>query len=123
MLLAPVALLLGGLNLTTAAPLFAPRWWAVVLTVIAYLAFVLVALDHGGPFPLLDQDHRSRPTSIGKTVSPRPASTRPGSSRSTGPSGGRVPIGRQAWGPGDPVEVVAVSGIMLEVGPDHAVRE
>jgi membrane-bound serine protease (ClpP class) len=120
-LLGTVALLLGGLNLTTAAPLFAPRWWAIVLTVIGYLAFVMVALTTVA---------RSRFST--RTIGRSHLIGKSGVARTGFDPTGIVEVDGAEWKarthraagvrPGDPVEVVAVSGIMLEVGPP-AVRE
>ena len=120
-LLGTTALLLGGLNLTTASPLFAPRWWAVVITVVGYLAFVMVALTTVA---------RSRFST--RTIGRSHLIGRTGVARTGFDPTGIVEVDGAEWRarthraagvqPGDPVEVVAVSGIMLEVGP-LAVRE
>ncbi len=109
------AMLLGGLNLTTASPLFAPRWWAVVLTVIGYLAFVLVALTTVARARFSTRTI-GREHLVGKT----------GIATTGFDPTGIVEVDGARWrarthraagvGPGDEVEVVAVTGIVLEVG-------
>jgi len=117
--LGTIAILLGGLNLTTASPQFAPRWWTVVLTTIGYLGFVMVALSTVA---------RARFST--RTIGRSHLIGRKGIARTGFDPTGIVEVDGAHWrarthraaglGPGDPVEVVAVSGIMLEVGPPDA---
>lgn len=117
--LGTLALLFGGLNLTTAAPQFAPRWWTVVLTVVCFLAFVVVALTTVA---------RSRFST--RTIGRAYLIGRRGVASTGFDPTGIVELDGARWrarthrsagvGPGDPIEVLAVSGIMLEVGPPQS---
>lgn len=114
--LGTLLLLGGGLTITTAAPQFGPRPWAVVLTVIGIAAFYMVALTTVA---------RSRFST--RTIGRDHLVGRVGIAETTFEPMGIVDVDGARWrarshraagiGPGDSVEVLAVSGIMLEVGP------
>jgi membrane-bound ClpP family serine protease len=109
-------LLGGGLTLTQAAPQFEPRWWAVVLTVIGIASFYIVALTTVA---------RSRFST--RTIGREHLVGRHGVAETSFDPMGIVEVDGARWqarshraagvGPGDAIEVVAVSGIMLEIAP------
>ena len=115
-LLGTLALIWGGINITSASPQFSSRWWAVVLAVVGVASFYMVALTTVS---------RSRFSTI--TIGREHLVGR----RSVAETGfdpmGIVDVDGSRWqarshraaglGPGDQVEVLSVSGIMLEVGP------
>lgn len=117
--LGTLALLFGGLNLTTGAPQFTPRWWTVVLIVVGFLAFVVVALTTVA---------RSRFST--RTIGRAHLIGRRGVASTGFDPTGIVEVDGARWrarthrsagvGPGDPIEIFAVSGIMLEVGPPQS---
>jgi membrane-bound serine protease (ClpP class) len=112
-------LLGGGLTITRAAPQFGPRWWAVVLTVIGIASFYMVALTTVA---------RSRFST--RTIGREHLVGRHGVAETSFDPMGIVEVDGARWqarshraagvGPGDPIEVVAVSGIMLEIAPADA---
>lgn len=110
------ALLWGGLTITSASPQFGSRWWAVVLTVIGIAAFYMVALTTVA---------RSRFST--RTIGREHLIGRHGVAETGFDPMGIVEVDGARWKarshraagirPGDPIEVVAVSGVMLEVDP------
>lgn len=115
-LLGTAALLIGGLNITAAAPQFSARWWAVVLVVVGVAAFYMVALTTVA---------RSRFST--RTIGRTHLVGRRGVAQTDFDPMGIVDVDGARWqarshraaglGPGDDVEVLEVKGIMLEVGP------
>lgn len=115
-LLGSVLLLWGGWNITAADPQFASRWWAVVLAVIGVASFYMIALT---------TVTRSRFSTI--TIGREHLVGRVGVAETGFDPMGIVEVDGARWqarshraaglSAGDPVEVLAVSGIMLEVGP------
>ncbi len=124
--LGSLLLLGGGLTITDAAPQFGPRWWAVVLSVVAVAAFYMVALTTVA---------RSRFST--RTIGREHLVGRSGVAETSFDPTGIVAVDGARWKArshraagvtaGDAVEVLAVSGVMLEVGPlvpdDQTVRE
>ena len=120
--LGTVLLLAGGLTITDAAPQFGPRWWAVVLTVVGVASFYMVALTTVA---------RSRFST--RTIGREQLVGRVGTAETTFDPTGIIDLDGARWrarshraagiAPGDPVEVLAVAGIMLEIGPHDAIRE
>jgi len=111
-----VLLIGGGLTITDAAPQFGPQWWAVVLTVIAVAAFYMVALTTVA---------RSRFST--RTIGREHLVGRRGTAETSFDPFGIVDVDGARWrarshraagiAPGDAVEVMEVTGIMLEVVP------
>ncbi len=111
-----VFLLWGGLNIVAAGPQFAARWWAVVLAVIGVASFYMIALT---------TVTRSRFSTI--TIGREHLVGRTGIAETSFEPMGIVDVDGARWQarshraaglrPGDRVRVLAVSGIMLEVGP------
>lgn len=109
-----VLLLASGLSITSAEPLYGPRWWAVVLIVIGVAVFYLFAMTtvvrSRFATPTIGREHL-----IGKR----------GTAVSTLDPGGVVTVEGARWratghraagiSAGDEIEVVSVAGITLEV--------
>ncbi len=118
-LLGTAALLFGGLRITTASPQFGPEWWAVVLAVVGIAAFYMVALTTVA---------RSRFST--RTIGREHLIGKHGVAETGFDPTGIVQVDGARWkarshraagiGPGDAVEVVAVTGVVLEVGPPDA---
>ena len=58
-LLGTAGLLLGGLQLTDAAPRFEPRWWVILLIVAGLALFLRVCDDHSGSVAFQYPDDRT----------------------------------------------------------------
>ena len=109
-------LLYGGFAITTAAPQFSPRWWAVLLTVAGLALFYLFAMTS------VVRSRFSTPT-IGREY----LVGRVGVAETGFDPEGVVTVDGARWrarshraaglGPGDDIEVIEVKGIVLEVGP------
>lgn len=109
-------LIYGGLNITRTGPQFAPKWWAVLLTVFGVGLFFMFALT---------TVVRSRFST--RTIGREYLVGRKGVAESAFDPEGLVVLDGARWrarstraanlGPGDPVEVLEVRGIILEVGP------
>jgi membrane-bound ClpP family serine protease len=120
--LGTLLLLGGGLTLTTARPQFAPAWWAVVLVVIAAALFFLFAMGSvvRSRFSTrtIGRDHLVGRSGVAETAfDPEGVVVLDGArwrARAHRAAGIRA---------GDPVEVVGVEGILLEVGPTGAAGE
>jgi membrane-bound serine protease (ClpP class) len=112
-------LIVGGLSFTTAAPQFAPRWWAVLLIVIGVALFfvfgVATVVRSRFSTPTIGREHLVGKVGVAETdFDPEGVVTLDGArwrARSHRAAG---------LGPGDPVEVLEVKGIVLEVGPPNA---
>ena len=115
-LVGTAALLLGGLQLTDAAPRFEPRWWAVLVVVAG------LALFYGFAMTTVVRSRFSTPT-IGREH----LIGRAGVARSDLDPDGIVSVGGATWRAtahraagikdGDAVSVLGVSEIVLEVAP------
>lgn len=115
-LIGTALLVWGGLTITAASPQFASRWWAVVLAIVGVASFYIVALT---------TVTRSRFSTI--TIGREHLVGRTGIAETGFDPMGIVDLDGARWqarshraaglGPGDHIEVLAVSGIMLEVGP------
>jgi len=109
-------LLLGGFSYTTAAPQYTPAWWAVVITVAGIALFYGFALTTVA---------RSRFSTL--TIGREYLVGKRGVAESDFDPEGVVVVDGARWrarshrasglGPGDEIEVLEVSGILLEVGP------
>lgn len=114
--LGTLVLLVGGLAITDAAPQFGPRWWAVVLTIIGIAAFYMVAMTTVA---------RSRFST--RTIGREHLVGRHGHAETAFDPFGIVDVDGARWrarshraagiAVGDAVEVLDVTGIMLEVSP------
>ena len=114
--LGTVLLLYGGLTITNGAPQFGPQWWAVVLAVVSVAAFYMVALTTVA---------RSRFST--RTIGREHLVGKQGIAETGFDPTGIVDVDGARWkarshraaglAAGDPIEVVAVSGVMLEVAP------
>ena len=115
-LLGTALLLGGGLTITDAAPQFGARWWAVVLIVIGIASFYMVALTTVA---------RSRFST--RTIGREHLVGRRGIAETVFDPYGTVDVDGAKWrarshraagiAQGDAVEVLEVTGIMLEVVP------
>lgn len=115
-ILGTAALLVGGLSLTDADPQFGPRWWAVVIVVAGLALFYLFAMT------TVVRSRFSTPT-IGREH----LVGRSGVAASDFDPDGLVTVGGADWQAtatraagikeGDPVTVLGVKEITLEVGP------
>jgi membrane-bound serine protease (ClpP class) len=111
-----VLLVYGGLTLTTAAPQFAPRWWAIALTVLGAGLFYVFALT---------TVMRARFST--RTIGREYLVGRLGVAETGFDPEGYVLIDGGRWrarshraagiAAGDRIEVLEVNGIVLEVGP------
>ena len=115
-ILGTLLLVVGGLTITDAAPQFGPRWWAVILTIIGIAAFYMVAMT---------TVVRARFST--RTIGREQLVGRHGHAESAFDPFGVVEVDGARWrarshraagiAPGDAVEVLEVTGIMLEVAP------
>lgn len=106
----------GGLAITSAAPQFSSRWWAILLTVAGLALFYLFAMT------TVVRSRFSTPT-IGREY----LVGKSGLAETGFDPEGVVTVDGARWrarshraaglGPGDAIEVLEVKGIMLEVGP------
>jgi membrane-bound serine protease (ClpP class) len=109
-------LVAGGLSITTGAPQFAPRWWAVLLIVVGaalfYVFGIATVVRSRFSTPTIGREHLVGKRGVAETdFDPEGVVTLDGArwrARSHRAAG---------LGPGDPVEVLEVKGIVLEVGP------
>lgn len=109
-------LVVGGLTITDAAPQFGPRWWAVILTIIGIAAFYMVGMTTVA---------RSRFST--RTIGREHLVGRLGHAEGPFEPYGVVEVDGARWrarshraagiAPGDAVEVLEVTGIVLEVAP------
>jgi membrane-bound serine protease (ClpP class) len=115
-ILGSILLVVGGLTLTTAEPQFGPQWWAVLLVVAGVAAFYVFAMGtvvrSRFSTPTIGREHLIGARGIAETdfdpegtVTIDGAQWRARSHRAAGLQ------------PGDEIEVLEVSGTMLEVGP------
>jgi membrane-bound ClpP family serine protease len=115
-ILGTLLLVAGGLTVTDAAPQFGPRWWAVILTIIGVAAFYMVAMTTVA---------RSRFST--RTIGREHRVGRRGRAETAFEPFGVVEVDGARWrarshraagiAPGDAIEVLEVTGIMLEVAP------
>ena len=106
----------GGIVFTDTGPEYGPRWWAVVLTVAG------VALFYGFAITTVLRARFST-----RTIGREQLIGKLGTAETSFDPTGVVVVDGSRWkarshraaglGPGDPVEVLEVTGIMLEVGP------
>lgn len=111
-----VALFVGGFFYTNAAPQYTPAWWGVLITVIG------IALFYGFALTTVV---RSRFSTL--TIGREYLVGKVGTAETDFDPEGVVVLDGARWrarshraaglGPGDPVQVVEVNGILLEVGP------
>ncbi|HSF86134.1 MAG TPA: NfeD family protein [Acidimicrobiia bacterium] len=117
-LLGTLLLLAGGLTITDAAPQFGPRWWAIVLSVVAVAAFYMVALTTVARSRFstrtIGREHLVGKTGVAETVFDPTGIVEVDGARWKARSHRAAGVA-----PGDEVEVLAVSGVMLEVGPHN----
>lgn len=110
------ALLIGGLFYTNAAPQYTPAWWGVLITVIG------IALFYGFALTTVV---RSRFSTL--TIGREYLVGKIGTAETDFDPEGVVVVDGARWrarshraaglGPGDPIQVMEVNGILLEVGP------
>lgn len=110
------ALLGGGFFYTSASPQYNPAWWAVIITVIG------IALFYGFALTTVV---RSRFSTL--TIGREYLIGKRGTAETAFDPEGVVEVDGARWrarshraaglGPGDPIEVLEVNGILLEVGP------
>ena len=110
------ALLAGGFFFTSAAPQYTPAWWGVILTVIGIALFYAVALT---------TVVRSRFSTL--TIGREYLVGKLGTAETDFDPEGVVVVDGARWRarshragglqPGDPVQILQVNGILLEVGP------
>ncbi len=111
-----VALLLGGFFYTGAAPQYTPAWWAVIIAVVA------IALFYGFALTTVVRSRFST-LSIGREY----LIGKLGTAETDFDPEGVVVVDGARWRarshragglqPGDPIQVLEVKGILLEVGP------
>ena len=111
-----IALLIGGFFYTNAAPQYTPAWWGVLITVIG------IALFYGFALTTVV---RSRFSTL--TIGREYLVGKQGTAETDFDPEGVVVVDGARWrarshraaglGPGDPIQVVEVNGILLEVGP------
>ena len=114
--LGTLALLFGGFTYTTAAPQYTPAWWGVILSVAGIALFYAFALTTVA---------RSRFSTL--TIGREYLVGKVGTAETDFDPEGIVVVDGARWrarshraaglNPGDPVEVLEVNGILLEVGP------
>ncbi|NND04118.1 MAG: hypothetical protein HKN91_15155 [Acidimicrobiia bacterium] len=111
-----VALLIGGFTYTSAAPQYDPAWWGVIITVTG------IALFYGFALTTVV---RSRFSTL--TIGREYLVGKVGTAETDFDPEGVVVVEGARWrarshraaglGPGDPIQVMEVNGILLEVGP------
>lgn len=111
-----VALLVGGFTYTNAAPQYGPAWWGVTITVVG------IALFYGFALTTVV---RSRFSTL--TIGREYLVGKLGQAETDFDPEGVVVVDGARWrarshraaglGPGDPIQVMEVNGIVLEVGP------
>lgn len=111
-----VALLVGGFSYSAAGPQYTPAWWGVVITVIG------IALFYGFALTTVV---RSRFSTL--TIGREYLVGKLGTAETDFDPEGVVVVDGARWrarshraaglGPGDPIQVMEVNGILLEVGP------